>query len=163
MTSDVVLEEDAGVLRDRVELSTERGEGLAVDRVGVGRGDDVGPRGVDGRVDDERRAIDRALALDDLAVVVDENQVRDADVAEVHPEGVDPEVVEQFGVARRDVPGDAFGEAELAEDAQRAGESLLAVLAFGLDRVEGRRNVEDQLLLVFRESIHYVSHESPPI
>jgi len=77
---------------------------LAVDRVGVRRGDDVGPRGVHGRVDHEGRAISPALAFDDLTLVVDENQIGDSDVAEVHAEGVDPEVVQQFGVPGRDVP-----------------------------------------------------------
>jgi len=46
-------------------------------------------RGVHGRVDHEGRAIHRALAFDDLTLVVDENQIGDSDVAEVHAEGVD--------------------------------------------------------------------------
>ena len=48
-------------------------------------------------------------------------------------ERVDPEVVGELGVAHGDVPGDALAEAEPAEDAQRAGELLLAVQALLLD------------------------------
>src|ERR1035437_550875 len=130
--------------------------------MGVRRGDDVGSRGVHGRVDHERRSIDRAFALDDLTFVVDEDQVRNPDVAKVHAEGIDPEVVEQFGVTDRDVPGDALGEAQLAEYAKGAGETLLAVTALGFDRRKGRRNVEDELCLVFSESIRYVRLALPP-
>ena len=60
-----------------------------------------------------------AVALDDLALVVDEEQVGHPDVAEVHAERVDPEVVEQLGVAGGDVAGDALVEPELAEQAER--------------------------------------------
>ena len=159
----MVLEEDAGVLGEGVELSAERRKGLAVDRVGVGRGDDVRTRGVNGRVDHEGRSIDRALTVDHLAVVIHQDQIRDPNVSKVHAERVDPEVVEQFGVARRDMPGDALGESELAKDAQGSGETLLAMTSLGFNRGEGGRNVEDQLGLAFRESIHYVSHALPPI
>ena len=49
------------------------------------------------------------------------------DVAEAHRERVHPEVLGELGVADGDVPGDAFAEADAAEDAQRAGQLLLAV------------------------------------
>jgi hypothetical protein len=84
-------------------------------------------------------------------------------VAKVHAEGIDPEVVEQFGVTGRDVTGDALGEAQLAEYAKCSGETLLAVTALGLDRRKGRRNVEDELRLVLSESIYYVGQALPPV
>ena len=68
---DVVLEEDARVLGERIERAAEGRERLAVHGVGVGGGDDVGSGGVDLRVDGERRLVDRPVALDDLALVVD--------------------------------------------------------------------------------------------
>ena len=98
--------------------------------------DHVGTRRVHLRVDRERGAVDHRVALDDLAGVVDADQVGDADVLEVHPERVDPEAVEVLGVAHGDVPGDALVEPELAEQAERRGEALLAVQALLLDGVE---------------------------
>ena len=50
-------------------------------------------------------------------------------MAEAHPERVDPEVVGQLGIASGDVAGHALGEAEPPEQAQRAGQPLLAVQA----------------------------------
>ena len=132
----VVLVEDAGVLGQRGERDAERGERLAVRRVRVGGGDDVGPGLVDRRVEHEGGPVHRLVAVDDVAVVVDEDEVADAHVAEAEAERVDPEVVGELGVADRDVAGDALAEAEAAEDAQRAGELLLAVEALLLD---GRR------------------------
>ena len=132
----VVLVEDAGVLRDRIERAPERGPRLAVDGVGVCGGDDVGARRVHGGVDGERSRVDRSVALDDLTGVAHEDQVRDADVAEAHAEGVHPEVVGQLRVACGDVPGDALGEAEATEQPERPGQLLLAVQALLLHRVE---------------------------
>ena len=66
---------------------------------------------------------------------------RDPDLLEAHAERVDPEVVEQLGVAGRDVAGDALVEAEAAEQPERGGEALLAVAALLLDRLEGREGV----------------------
>ena len=88
------------------------------------------------RVDRERGAVDHRVALDHLAGVVDTDQVRDADVLEVHAERVEPEPVEVLGIAHRDVAGDTLVEPELAEQAERRGEALLAVQPFLLHRVE---------------------------
>ncbi len=138
----VVLVEDARVLGERGERDAERAERLAVRRVRVGGGDHIGAGGVHGGVDHERRSVDRLGAVDDLTVVVDEDQIALADVAEAHPERVHPEHVGILGIADGDVAGDAFAEAELAEDAQCAGEVGLAVVALVLDVVERRDAVE---------------------
>ena len=136
----VVLVEDAGVLGERGERDAERAERLAVRRVRVGGGDDVGPGLVDRGVDHERGPVDRVLAVHDLAGVVDQDQVADPHVAEADAERVDPEVVGELGIAHRDVAGDALAESEPAEDPQRAGELVLAVVALLLDGGERRRN-----------------------
>ena len=72
-------------------------------------------------------------AVDDVARVVDEDQVADLDVAEAVRERVDPEVVRELRVASGDVPGHALAEADPPEDPQRAGELLLAVQTLLLD------------------------------
>lgn len=117
----VVLVEGAGVLGEGFEALGGGGQGLAVHGVAVGGADDVRAGLVDGGVDREGRTVDAVAALDDLAVVVDEQQVADLDVLEGDAEGVDPEVVGELGVAGGDVAGDALLEAEAAEDAQRGG------------------------------------------
>ena len=113
----------------------ERAERLAMNAVAVRGGDDIGPRLVNRRVDHERGAVDRVFAEDDVAVVVDEDQVAHLGVAEADRERVDPEVLGELGVANGDVPGDALAETDAAEYAQRAGQLLLAVQAFVFDRV----------------------------
>jgi hypothetical protein len=81
-------------------------------------------------VDGEGGFVDVARAFDDFAAFVDENEVGDADVSEMHAEGVDPEAIGMFGVACGDVAGDAFAETEFGEEAEGGGETLLAVKAF---------------------------------
>ena len=95
----------------------------------VGRADDVRTGGVDLRVDGEGGLVDGLRAVHDLAVVADQQQVADPDVAEVHTERVDPEVVGQLGIAGRDVAGHALVEAELAEEPEAGRQHLLAVQA----------------------------------
>src|SRR5665213_989154 len=123
----VVVVEGAHVLGDGVEGPSEGGPRLAVYGVGVGRGNDVGAGGVDLGVDGECRDVDRLVPVHDLALVVDQDQVRGPDMAEVHTERIDPEMVGSFGVACRDVAGHPLVEAELREEAEGGGQALLAV------------------------------------
>ena len=59
------------------------------------------------------------------------------------PNGIDPEVVEELGVAGGDVTGDALVEPEVPEQAEGGGEALFAVPALVLDVVErGKRHRE---------------------
>ena len=62
-------------------------------------------------------------------------------MTEVDPEGVDPEVVESFGIPRGDVPRYAFVEAVEREEPEGRGKALLAMEALGLDGVEFRETV----------------------
>ena len=132
----VIVEERARVLGERIEPPTERRPRLAVDRMRVRRRDDVGARRVHLRVDHERGPVHPRVALDDGAVVVDADQVGDANVLEVHQERVQPEPIGVLRVAHRDVPGHALVEAELAEETERRREPLLAMQPLGLDGVE---------------------------
>ena len=100
----------------------------------------------------ERRPVDRPGAVDHLALVVDEEQVADAHVPEAEAERVDPEVVGELRVANGDVAGDALSEAQAAEDPQRTGQLVLAVLTLVLDGLE-RRDVEVRLLRCQRDPV----------
>ena len=77
-------------------------------------------------------------------------------------------MVGELGVAHGDVPGDALAEAEPAEDAQRAGELLLAVQALVLDGGERRRALEAdrlrrQLDAVDRSHARFGDRHAPTI
>jgi hypothetical protein len=66
----VIVIEGADVLGDRRERPAERRKSPAVGRMGVGRGDRVGPRCVDARMNDESGGVDGIVAFDNLAMVV---------------------------------------------------------------------------------------------
>ena len=97
-------------------------------------------------MDRERRAVDDVVALDHVAVVVDEEKVRDADHAEVTTERVHPEVVEQLGVTSSDVARGTLVVAELGPEPERGGQSLLAVESLLVDRGPSRRLTSVRLL-----------------
>ena len=109
----------------------------------MGGGDHIWTRRVDLRVDHERRAIERPVALDDLAQIVHEDEVLDPDVLEVHPQRVHPEMVEAFGIACGDVSGDALVEPETTEQPKRGGEALLAMPALVLGACVLRKRVRE--------------------
>jgi len=69
------------------------------------------------------------VAFHNLAGMIHENQVGDTNSTEVQAERVHPETVGPLGIARSDVAGDAFVEAELGEEAKGSGEALLAMTA----------------------------------
>src|SRR5712691_10126816 len=123
----VVLEESAGVLRQRIEQPPQARERLAVHRVRVGGGDRVGAGGVDLRMDREGRGIDRAVPFHHLALMIDEDQVGGADMPEVHSEGIDPEMVEALRIARGDVTSDPLVESIAGEEAEGRCQALFAV------------------------------------
>lgn len=75
-------------------------------------------------------------AVDYLAGMVDEDEVRLVDEGEGHAERVHPETVWVNGVAERDVPGDAFVETVFAEDAEGGRETAFEVVAFFVGVVE---------------------------
>ena len=138
---DMVSVKRTGILRQRIEGSPQRRPRLAVRGVRVGGGHDVGPGGVDMRVDHERGGVQRPVALDDLALCVHQHHVLDPDLLEVHAQRVDPEVVVPLRVVCGDVPGRAFVEAEMPEQPEGCGEALLAVPPLVIDAVELRNDV----------------------
>ena len=102
--------------------------------MGVSGRHDIRAGSVDLGVNGESCAVDRVLPFHDLAVVVYQNQIGDANLAKVHAERIDPEMIEAFRVTGGDVPSDAFVESEAREQTEGAGQALLAVLALLGDR-----------------------------
>src|SRR5580704_3976964 len=105
----------------------------------VGGGNHIGTRDMDPRVDREGRGIHRILPLHHFATMIHENQVRGANLSEVHSEGIDPEMIGAFGIAGSDVSGYAFVESEARKKAEGSGEHLLAMPALFSGSGENRR------------------------
>jgi len=95
---------------------------------------------MDARIDDEGRGVNRITALDDVALVIAADQVRDVDLAEMDAERIDPEGVRKLRVARSDVPRDPLVEAKLGEETKACGEPLLPMQSLGRQIVELRRH-----------------------
>ena len=123
----VVLIEGAGVLCQRIKQTAERRPGLAVGRVGMGRGDYLRMRGMDRRMNHEAGLIDRLVTDQDVAVMVHELKIRDLDLAKELRQRIDPEAIREFRVAHGDMPGEALVEAVAREQAEGRGKTLLAV------------------------------------
>ena len=85
------------------------------------RGVDVRPSREDRGMDDESRLIDRPIADQDIALMVDELQIRHPDLAEMPGQRIDPEALGMFGIANRHVAGEALVEAVVAEETERRG------------------------------------------
>src|SRR5258708_1420524 len=95
----------------------------------VRRGNHVRARSVYLRVNRECRSVYRVVAFDDLAAMVHQNQVRGADLPEMHPERVHPEMVQPLRVASRDVAGHSFIKFETRKQAKGGGKHALAMQA----------------------------------
>lgn len=108
------------ILRNSIQLLPQRAIRPSVNRVRMRRAHDVGSRLVHRVVDYVPGDIQEPVlaAVDDLALLVDEDQVGCFDQAERGAEGVHPEGVRVYGVAECDVAGDAFIQAVFAEDAE---------------------------------------------
>jgi len=146
LENDVIFVKRASILRERIEQAAEGRPRFAIERVGVGSGNDIWARGVNARVNGEGSEIDFRTAFDDIASMIYENQIGSANLAEVHAEGVHPEVIEPLGIAGGDVAGDAFIKAVAREEAKSGSEALFAVAAlFGGTGKDGRaRNAVDE-------------------
>ena len=86
-------------------------------------------------------AVDRPVALDDLALVVDQDEIGRADEVEAEPQRIDPEAIGPLWIASGHVTCDPFVEAEAPEQPEGGGQPLLDVGPLVLDRVELRKRV----------------------
>src|SRR5215469_11464038 len=87
LEDDVVLEKRARVLRNRVKEPSKRRPRFAVQRMRMRCRDDIGARVMDARMNRERGKIHRPVAFHDFALLIHEDQVRSADLPEMHAEG----------------------------------------------------------------------------
>ena len=125
----MIVVEGASILGERIEQSAKRGPRLSVEGVRVRSSYHVRAGGVNAGVNGKRGEIDLRVAFHNLAGMIHENQVGDTNSTEVQAERVHPETIGPLGIARGDVAGDAFVEAELGKEAKGSGEAFLAMTA----------------------------------
>src|SRR6202041_2279948 len=85
-----------------------------------------GTGGVHTGMDREGRSIHWVFSLHDLALMIHKNQIRSANLPEVHAERVDPKMIEFFGIAGGDMSRDAFIEPKTREKPEGSGEHSFA-------------------------------------
>src|SRR5580692_834491 len=102
------------------------------------RGNYIRPVMVNARMDCKGGTVHRVLAFDNFPVLVHQDQVRDADMTEMHTEGIDPEMIRSLRIARGNVPGYAFVETELGKKTEGRGQALFAVSSFFFHGCEPR-------------------------
>jgi hypothetical protein len=78
-------------------------------------------------VNGEGSFIDGPIAFDYISLFVDEDQIGNPDVSEMHTKRVDPEMVMQLRITRRNMTGHAFAETELGEQPKCRSQALLAM------------------------------------
>jgi hypothetical protein len=93
-------------------------------------GDHVGTGAMYAGMNREGRSIHRVFSFDDLTLMIHKNQIRSANLSEVHSERVDPKMIEFFGITRGDVASDTFVEPKTREQPECCGEHPFAMQAF---------------------------------
>jgi hypothetical protein len=79
-----------GILRHHVEFPAEDGKGFAINRMSVTGSMDLGPGFVNLAVDSESSGVYGFIAYHYLAIFVDKDQIRNADLAEVLRKRIEP-------------------------------------------------------------------------
>ena len=74
-------------------------------------------------------AVDTVLSVDNLALVVDKDQIGNCHVAKRQTKWVHPEVIWELRVAHGDVSGDAFTKTKATKDAKSGSKATLAMQA----------------------------------
>src|SRR5579864_3908345 len=116
-----------------------------MERMRVRGCDDVWPCFMNRSMNGEGGLIHRTLADHDLALAVDEQQVRYAYPRKVSAKGIDPEMIGPFGVARGNVASEALCKAMAGKEAKRAGQPFLTMTAFFCQRPDREGVIEPEL------------------
>src|SRR5437762_2995170 len=104
----MVFKKSAGVLSQRIEKPAQGGKALTMGRMGVCHCCNIRAGGMDLRVNGECGFIDGPVAFHNISCPVDQDQIADAEEAEVQTKRVDPELIGGLWISDTDVSGDAF-------------------------------------------------------
>lgn len=133
---DVILEECAGVLCDRIDGTTCGEPRSNIGDVRMSHCDDVRVLFMNIGVQDETRAVHGIIAFDQFAFMIHKDQVRQLHLVEKHAHRVGPVQLRTLRVSHDQVPGKTIVETLLSEGKTGGDQPLLAVLAFGFDGLE---------------------------
>lgn len=91
----MVIVESASVLSQRIQLASERTECAAINGVAVSSTVDIRPRSMNGRVNHVGGSVEETAfaSIDDLAGVVDQDEIRLVDERKCHAKWVYPEAI----------------------------------------------------------------------
>ena len=134
----MVLEENGSVLRDRLQLFTQRCKSNASYRKGVAHSDDVRMLFMHRRMQDKSGSVYGMPAFNHPAAVVGEDKVGHPDLRKMYRHGVGPVPARIFRVTLGQVTGKAVIEAVQGKRAACGHQTLLAMLP--LPRGIGKRN-----------------------
>src|SRR5258708_1487292 len=96
--------------------------------------DDVRPRFMDLRMNRKRAAIHRRAPFHGLAAMIHQDEVRDADFAEVLAEAVDPEMIGELRVPRGNMSGDSLIKPTFREQPERSRKPFFSMTPLFRDR-----------------------------
>lgn len=101
----MVLVESTGILSGNVKWTAQRAERPTVNAVTVAGNVDIGPGSVNGAVNHKGSGIEKPAlaAVNDLAVVVDQNEIGSFNQRESNSKWIDPEVVRVDGITEGNV------------------------------------------------------------
>lgn len=91
----MVIVESASVLSQRIQLASERTECATINGVAVSSTVDIRSRSMNGRVNHVGGSVEETAfaSIDDLAGVIDQDEIRLVDERKCHAKGVHPEAI----------------------------------------------------------------------
>ena len=128
-----VVVEHGVILGDHLQWGAQRRERPPVHRVTVRSSDDIGTCLVELAVNSECSGVDRAVANDDVAVMIDTDQITDGHEFEIMTKRIHPETIGEFRISHRHVASNTLGKIQPSHGAKSSSQALLTVEALGLE------------------------------
>jgi hypothetical protein len=101
--------------------------------VAVRSSDDIGTCLVELAVNSECSGVDRAVANDDVAVMIDTDQITDGHEFEIVTKRIHPETIWELRISHGHVASNTLGKIQPSHGAESSSQALLTVEALGLE------------------------------
>ena len=136
------------ILADHIQRSTGRTPSSPIHRVRVTHRDHLRVFLVHRCVENETRAVDRVIALNDLTFVINKDQIRHPNLREMNTHRIRPIELRKLGVTNRQVPSKPIIETVVVERPAGRDQMFFSVLTVISDLIKHRGLGEDQVLLI---------------